>query len=90
LPAVGKEVVELVVGMGTDSREQVTEVGERFDVQTLAGGDQAGKDGSRSPAVVAAVKEPVVPSNHDVTEATLGGTSKSKPIYPKRDFRVEV
>jgi len=32
LPAVGQQVIELVVGMGADTREQVAKVGERFDV----------------------------------------------------------
>jgi hypothetical protein len=59
LPTVGEQVIELVVWVGADAGEQVAEVGEGFDVLALAGCGQAGQDGPGSPALVAAVEEPV-------------------------------
>ena len=41
LPAVGQELVELAERGGGDAGEHVAEVGERIDLVSLAGGDEA-------------------------------------------------
>ena len=50
-PVVGEEVVEAVNGMGADAVEDVAEVGNRVDLESLAGSDEAGEDGRISPSV---------------------------------------
>jgi len=50
-PLVGKQFGESALRMGTDAFEDVAQVGKRIDVQPLAGGDKAGQQGRRPPAV---------------------------------------
>jgi hypothetical protein len=50
-PVIGEEVVEAVNGMGADALEDVAEVGEGADVQSFAGGDEAGEEGRISSSV---------------------------------------
>ena len=41
MPAVGKEVIEMVVRMSADTCEQVAKIGERLDMLAFAGSDEA-------------------------------------------------
>ena len=44
VPRVQQELFEPFGRMGADALEDVAEVGERGDLQSLAGGDEAGED----------------------------------------------
>jgi hypothetical protein len=72
LPAVGKQFIELMVREVANAHEQIAEIGEGFDVQALAGGDQGGQSCSRSSALVTPIEEPVVPADHNLPETALG------------------
>ena len=44
-PVIGEEVVEAVDGVGADALKEVAKVGEGIDLESLAGGGEAGEDG---------------------------------------------
>ena len=92
MPTVGEQIIEFLMWMGAEAREQVADVGEGFDVLALAGCDQAGQDGSGSSAVVAAVEEPVVAAHHDMAEAVLGAVVVDLhiPVFAVAHHRVPV
>jgi len=48
MPAVGEQLIEAVVRVGTDAREQIAEIGKGFDVEALATGDEGTQDGRGS------------------------------------------
>src|SRR5208282_2685084 len=72
VPAVGEEFVEVVDWMSADAREHVAEIGEGFDVQALASGNEAGQYGAGAPTAVTAVEEPVVATHDKGSQAALG------------------
>jgi hypothetical protein len=72
LPAFQKQLIEAVVRMGADAREQIPEITKRLDAQTFATCDQATQHGSGSSAFVAPIKKPVIATNHDGSETPLG------------------
>jgi hypothetical protein len=61
LPAIRQKLREPVGRVGADAVEDVPQVGERLHVEALTGGDQAGEEGRRPGAGVAAEEEPVLP-----------------------------
>jgi hypothetical protein len=71
VPKIGDDE-ETFGGMGADALEDVAKVGERVDMESLAGGDEAGQDGGGLPAFIAPEEEPVVPSDGDPSQASLG------------------
>jgi hypothetical protein len=58
-PVVGEEFVEAAHGVSADALEDVAEIAERGDLMSFAGLDEAGQDGSGSPAVVAPKEQPL-------------------------------
>jgi len=71
-PVVGEEVVEAVDRMGADAVEDVAKVGEGIDLESFGRGDEAGQDGSSSPSVIASEEQPVLPSDGNSPQASLG------------------
>jgi hypothetical protein len=57
--------------MSADVFKDVAQIGQRIDVEPLAGGDEAGQHGRRPSAVVASEEEPVLASDRDSAEAAL-------------------
>ena len=72
LPVIGKQFGKVVFGVITDACEEIAQVGERIDVEPLAGRDEAGQHGSGSSPVVAAQKHPVFSTYGNSTQAALG------------------
>ena len=68
---IGEQVWQAAGGVGADPVEHVAEVGERIDVEPLAGGGEAGEDGGGAAAAVATVPEPVLPPDGDAAQAAL-------------------
>ncbi len=64
--------MEPVNGMGADAFEDVAEVRNGIDLESFAGSDEAGDDGSGSPAVIASEEEPVLSSDGDSPQAAFG------------------
>lgn len=65
MPVVREEIVETAHGMGADAVEDVAEIGQGVDLESVAGGDEAGEDGGSSPPFLAAEEEPILSSNSD-------------------------
>jgi len=55
---VWQELIELTDRRGGDAGQHITQVGERINLVTLSGGDQAEEDGGGASAVVGAAEEP--------------------------------
>ena len=70
--------MEPVHGVGADALEDVAKVGEGIDLESFAGGDEAGEDGSGPSSVIASEKELVLPSDSDSPQAA----TKSPPPPP--------
>jgi hypothetical protein len=59
--------------MVAEACEDVVQVGEGVDPESLAGCDQAGRDrGGRSHPLVAAIERPVAATDSDAPQAALG------------------
>lgn len=71
-PVIGEEVVEAVDGMSADAVEDVEEVSEGVDLESLAGRHKAGEDRGGSPAVVASEEQPVFSSDSNSPQAAFG------------------
>jgi hypothetical protein len=71
-PVVREEFLEPFGWVGADALEYIAEVGERVDLESLAGGDEAGQDGGGSPTVIAAEEQPVLPSESHCPQGALG------------------
>lgn len=59
LPLVGKQFAKAGLRMAADTHEEVAQVGEGVDPQTLASGDQAGQHCGGPTPIVAAQEHPV-------------------------------
>ena len=74
-PVVGEEFLEPFGGVGADALEDVAEVGEGIDLESLTRDDEAGEDGGGSPAVIAAEESRlggILPSDGNSAQAALG------------------
>lgn len=71
-PVVRQEFLEPFGWMGADAMEDVAKIGEGIDLESLAGGDEAGEDGGGLPSVIAAEEQPVLSSDGDSTQAAFG------------------
>jgi hypothetical protein len=69
---VGEEIVEADHSVGADAVKDVSQVGERIDVEPFAGLDEAGESRGGLSAVVAPEKEPVSWSDCGSRQAFLG------------------
>ena len=58
--------------MGADALEDVAQVGEGGDMDRFACRDEAGEDGGGLAVVIASEEQPVLPSDGDSTQASLG------------------
>src|SRR5215471_15576487 len=74
LPVMGKQFLDSVDGVLRDSREHITEPGERFYGIALAHRDEAQQHGRRLAASVAAEERPVATAHGDIPIRSLGGT----------------
>jgi hypothetical protein len=66
--------------MHRDTREHVTEPGERLDAGPLAGSDEASQYRRRLTAAVAAEEGPVVAAQRDIAVGPFGVAESSVPI----------
>jgi hypothetical protein len=57
--------------MCSDALKDVAQIFEGIDAQEFAGGRQTGQDCRRVAAVVAAIKNPVLPSNRNSAQAAF-------------------
>ncbi len=75
-PTVGQEGPEIFTGnlwqQCRKSRQNVAQVGERFDLVPGAGSDQAVVNRGRTPASFAAAKEPIAAADGQTAQSPLG------------------
>jgi hypothetical protein len=79
---VGEEFLEAVDGVGADAVEDLAKVGKRFDLESFAGRNEAGQDRGGSSAVIAAEEEPVLSSDGNSPQASLGAVVVNLQVSP--------
>ena len=65
LPLVGKQFGESILGVIAEALEKIAQVGERIDVEPLAGSDKAGQHGGGPSPIIAAQERPISPTYRD-------------------------
>ena len=71
LPVVGKQFGQAVVRVRADACEDVAQVGERIDAESLASCDETAEHRGGAAAMVAAIERPVAATDRDATQAPL-------------------
>lgn len=76
VPLIREEFLKPFNRMGTDSVEEVVQISEWVDLESFAGRDKAGQDGSSSPAVIGAEGYPGPTRPVAVPTSWLEGNSR--------------
>lgn len=71
-PLIGKQLSQSAARVGADAFEDVAQVSERIDIESLARGDEASQDRRSPSAIVTSKEHPVFPSDRDTTQTVLG------------------
>ena len=68
LPLVGEEFGQSALGVSADALQQIAQISEGIDTESLRSRDEAAEHGGGAPAVVATIKHPVLSSHRDLCQ----------------------